>query len=126
MAKHLSIVAGTEPPSLTITVDGQVMTDVISYKMEGSCGRDTLTLVMEIMEDYNLGFGSPEEKRNSVKVDRGGRGTPQGGWKQLLTQFLSYLQSLLSRLSPKFLCRRATPLESEPCPGTRAPDRSCK
>lgn len=39
MAKHLHIVGGRdEMPLLTITVDGQEMTDVISYKMEGSYG----------------------------------------------------------------------------------------
>lgn len=125
MAKHLTIVGGrSEEPLITIIVDGQEMTDVISYKMEGSRGRDTLTLVMEIMEEYDLDFGPSEEMHNSVKADRGGRGSPQGGWKRRLKRLLSYLRSLLSRLSPKCLCSHAKPSEPEPRSETRDPDKS--
>lgn len=95
MAKHLTIEGGRdEVPLLTITVDGVEMTDVISYKMEGSYGRNTLTLVMEIMEEYDLNFDYDETKSNSVKVIRGGRNSLQGRWKRLLKRLLSCFRLL--------------------------------
>lgn len=125
MAKHLHIVGGRdEVPLLTITVDGQEMTDVISYKMEGSRGRDTLTLVMEIMDAYELEFDYEGGRYTPIKAVRGGRGSLLERLKRLLKRFPSCIQWSLSRFYPKYLYRLARPLEHEPHSETRDPDKS--
>ena len=41
-------------------MDGHEMTEILSYKMEGSPERDTLTLVTEIMDSYDLRIEEPQ------------------------------------------------------------------
>lgn len=127
MANHLTIVGGrSEVPLSTIIVDGMEMTDVISYKMEGTYGRNTLTLIMEIRDEYELKFDYEEGRCSSVKAVHCGQGTPQEGWTQRLKRLLSCLRSSLSRLFPKWLCPRARPSECAPRSKTRDPDKSCQ
>lgn len=56
MAKTVSITESRD--TLDIVVDGHKMTEVLSYKLEGSCGRSTLTLVTEITDSYDLKIGT--------------------------------------------------------------------
>ena len=45
---------------VSVFVDGHEMTEILSYKMEGSPERDTLTLVTEIMDSYDLRIEEPQ------------------------------------------------------------------
>lgn len=127
MAKHLHIVGGRdEMPLLTITVDGQEMTDVISYKMEGSYGGDTLTLVLAITDTYELDFDYEGGRYTPIKAVRGGQGSFLERLKRLLKRFPSCMQWSLSRFYPKYLYRPAIPLEHEPRSETHDPDTSCR
>jgi len=57
MAKTVSIT--DREGFLEIIVDGKRMTEIISYKLEGSYGRNTLTLVTEIMESLTATSEAP-------------------------------------------------------------------
>lgn len=57
MAKKVSIV--DTPDSLEIVIDNQKMTEVLAYKLEGSCGRSTLTVVTEILEEVTAKIEGP-------------------------------------------------------------------
>ena len=59
MAKSLSITKDANG-HVNVFVDGHEMTEVLSYKMEGSPGRDILTLVTEIMDSYDLKIEAPK------------------------------------------------------------------
>ncbi len=58
MAKTVSIT--DREGFLEIIVDGKRMTEIISYKLEGSYGRNTLTLVTEIMEGLTATSEAPK------------------------------------------------------------------
>ncbi len=59
MAKTLSITKNADG-HVSVFVDGHEMTEILSYKMEGSPERDTLTLVTEIMDSYDLRIEEPQ------------------------------------------------------------------
>lgn len=59
MAKTLSITKDANG-HVSVFLDGHEMTEILSYKMEGSSGRDTLTLVTEIMDSYDLKIEEPQ------------------------------------------------------------------
>lgn len=57
MAKKLSIIDTSD--ILEIVIDDHKMTEVLSYKLEGSCGRSTLTVVTEILEEVTAKIEGP-------------------------------------------------------------------
>lgn len=59
MAKTFSITKNADV-HVSVFVDGHEMTEILSYKMEGSPERDTLTLVTEIMDSYDLRIEEPQ------------------------------------------------------------------
>lgn len=58
MAKSVSITGGQG--GLDITVDDHKITEVLSYKLEGTHGRNTLTLVTEITEAVTTTIEAPK------------------------------------------------------------------
>ncbi len=58
MAQKVTITDGPGCVSKLI-IDGQEMTEVLSYKVEQEHGRCTLTLVMEIMDEIKTSFDKP-------------------------------------------------------------------
>lgn len=57
MPKKVSIV--DTPDRFELVIDGHKMTEVLSYKLEGSCGRSTLTVVTEILEEVTAKIEGP-------------------------------------------------------------------